>query len=92
VVSRSPCWVRVGRPVEGPDALHVEDHRGNFGVIAQADEFGHQRDAGTGGGGHGARARPSGAERHADGSQFVFGLHDGVGGLAGFRIVRKRRM
>ena len=76
-----------GQAGGGADALHVEDHRGDFGVVAQADEFRHQRDAGTGGGGHGARARPAGAERHADGSQFVFGLHDGVGGLAGFGVV-----
>ena len=76
-----------GQAGGGADALHVEDHRGNFGVVAQADELRHQRDAGPGGGGHGARARPAGAQRHADGSQLVFGLHDGVGGLAGFGIV-----
>ena len=86
VVSRSPCCGARGQAGGGADALHVEDHRGNLGVVAQADELRHQRDARAGGGGHGARARPAGAERHADGGQFVFRLHDGVGGLAGFRI------
>ena len=28
-----------GQAGGGSDALHVEDHRGNFGVIAEADEF-----------------------------------------------------
>ncbi len=36
--SRSPCAVRVGKPVEA-DALHVENNGGDFGVVAEADEF-----------------------------------------------------
>ena len=39
-------------------ALHVHDHGGNFGEIRQADEFRHQRDAGAGSCGEGARAVP----------------------------------
>ena len=45
----SVCCVRVGMPVDGPAALHVEDHRGDFGEIGQPDELLHQRDAGAGG-------------------------------------------
>ena len=74
-----------GQAGGGADALHIEDHGGHFRVVAQADEFRHERDARTGGSRHGARARPAGAERHADGGQLVFRLHDGVGGFAGFR-------
>ncbi len=37
--------------------------------------------------GKGARAVPGGADHHADRRQFVLGLHDGVFGLAGLRIV-----
>ena len=58
-------------------ALHVEDHRGDFGEIRQADEFLHQRDAGPGRRGERARAVPGGADHHADRGQFVLGLHDG---------------
>ncbi len=75
-----------GKARGGAHALHVEDYRGDVGVVAQADEFRHERDARSGGGSHGAGARPSGAERHADAGQFVFGLHDGVSGLAVFRV------
>ena len=59
-----------------PGALHVEDHRRNFGEIREADELLHQRDAGAGRGGEGARAVPAGADHHADRGQFVLGLHD----------------
>src|SRR5437660_863075 len=52
----------------GTDAFHVEDDGGDFGVVAQADEFAHERDAGAGRGGHGAGTRPGGTESHADGS------------------------
>jgi hypothetical protein len=62
----------------GAAALHVEDHRRDFGEIGEADELLHQRDAGTGGGGEGARAVPAGADDDADRGQFVLGLHDGV--------------
>ena len=33
-----------------------------------------------------ARARPNRRRDHADGSQFVLGLHDGVAGFAGFGV------
>src|ERR1035441_2333521 len=32
----------------GPDALDVEDDGGDLGVVAEADELAHERDAGTG--------------------------------------------
>jgi hypothetical protein len=75
-----------GKSGGGSHALYVVDDGGNFGVITEADEFGHEREAGTGGGGHGTGAGPSSAEGHADGSQFVFGLHYGEGGAAGFLV------
>ena len=59
------------------DALDVPDHAGNFGVVGQTGELRHQRNARPGGRGHGARARPSRADHHADRGQFVFRLHDG---------------
>ena len=59
---------------------------GISGKIGQADKFGHETDAGTAGGGHGACPGPSGAHDHADGRQFVFRLDDGVGGLARFGV------
>ena len=61
----------------GPGALHVEHHRGNFGEIGEAEEFLHQRNAGAGGGGEGARAVPAGADHHADRGEFILGLDDG---------------
>ena len=68
-------------------ALHVHDHGRHFGEIRQADKFRHQRDAGPGGGGEGARAVPRRADHDANRSQFVLALHDGVFCLAGFGIV-----
>ena len=65
-----------------PAALHDDDDAGNLGVVAQAAELGHQRHAGAGGRGHGARARPACAQHHADGGQLVLGLHHGKGRLA----------
>ncbi len=65
-----------------PDALDVPDHSRNFGVVGEAGKLRHQRDAGPGGRGHGARARPTRAHHHADRSQFVFRLHDGESSLA----------
>ena len=58
------------------DALHIDHHRRNLGVVCQAEQFVHQRDAGTGGGSKSARAVPGRADHHADGRQFVFGLDD----------------
>ena len=78
----SPCIVRVGRPVEGPDALDVDDDRRDLGVVAEARELRHERDARARGRRHGARARPAGAEHHADRGELVLGLDDGEGGLA----------
>ena len=57
-------------------ALHVEDHRRHFGVIRQADELVHQRDAGTRGGCERARTRPARADDHADGRELVLRLED----------------
>ena len=58
------------------DALHVDQHRGNFGVVGQAQQLVHERDAGAGGGRERARAVPGRADHHADGRQFVLGLQD----------------
>ncbi len=55
---------------------------GNLGVVAEAGELRHQRNAGARSRCHGARARPACAKHHADGGQFVFRLHDGEGRLA----------
>ena len=60
-----------------PGALHVEDHRGNFGEIGKPEEFLHQRNAGARRRGEGARAVPAGADHHADRGEFVLGLDDG---------------
>ena len=70
----------------GPAALHVEDHRRQLGEIGKADEFLHQRDAGSGRRGEGAGAVPGGADHHADRGELVLGLDDGVALPAGFRI------
>jgi hypothetical protein len=59
------------------DALDVPDDAGNFRVVGQAGKLRHQRNPGAGGRGHAARARPASADDHADGGQFIFGLHDG---------------
>ena len=73
----------------GPDALHVPDDAGNLDVVPQPGKLRHQRNARPGGGGHGARARPSRTQHHADGGEFVFRLHDGE---SGFAIGRRRGM
>ena len=65
-----------GQAGGGPDALDVPDHAGDFGVVSQAGKLRHQRNARAGGGGHGARARPTCADHHADGGQLIFRLHD----------------
>ena len=64
-------------------ALHVEDHRRDFGEIGEAEELLHQRDAGAGGRGERARAVPGRADHHADRGQLVLGLDDGEAVLAG---------
>ena len=58
------------------DALHVDDHRRNLGVVGQAQQLVHQRNAGAGGRRERARAVPGRADHHADGGQFVLGLQD----------------
>ena len=62
----------------GPAALHVEHHHRNLGEIGEAEELLHQRDAGPGGRGEGARAVPARSDRDADGGDLVLGLNDGV--------------
>jgi hypothetical protein len=69
-----------------PDALDVEDHARNFGVVRQPGELGHQRDARAGRGRHRARARPAGAQHHPERRDFVFRLHDGERRLPGFLV------
>ena len=59
-----------------PAALHVEDDHGDLGEIGEAEELLHQRDAGAGGRGEGARAVPAGADHHADRRDLVLRLHD----------------
>ena len=65
------------------DALDVEDQRRDLGVVAQAGELAHQRDAGARRGRHRARARPARADDHAERRDLVFRLHDGEGRLTG---------
>ena len=73
-----PCRQPGGRP----DALHVENHRGNFRVISEAGELRHQRDARSRGGRHRPRARPACANHHAERGNLVLGLDDGKRRLA----------
>ena len=58
-------------------ALHVEDHRRDLGVVGQADELVHQRDARTRRRRERARAGPRRADHHADRGELVLGLQDG---------------
>ena len=61
--------------------------------MSQADEFGHQGNAGAGGGGECAGTVPARAQDDADGGQFVFGLDNravlaaGLGVGAVFRAI-----
>ena len=82
----SHCCVRVGMPVEGPARCTSKITAGNLGEIGEAEELLHQRDAGAGGRGEGARAVPGGADHHADRGELVLGLDDGVAVLLGCRI------
>ena len=70
----------------GADALHVEHHGGDLGVVRQAQELAHQRDTRPGGRGEGAGAVPARAEHHADRREFVFGLDEREVAAAGLRI------
>ncbi len=68
------------------DALHVDDHRRDLGVVRQADELAHQRDAGARRRRERARAGPAGADHHADRRELVLGLEDRVAVLARSRV------
>ena len=59
-------------------ALHIEQDRWNFGEIGEAKELLHERDTRTGCCGEGPGTVPAGSHHHADGGEFVLGLHDGV--------------
>ncbi len=67
-------------------ALNIDNHRGYFSVIRQAEQFIHQRNAGTGGGGESPRAIPRSANYHSDSGQLVLGLNDDVVVLSGLGI------
>ncbi len=54
----------------GTGALHVHDHGRDFREIGQPDELRHQRDAGAGGRGEGARPVPGRADDDADRGEF----------------------
>ena len=83
--------MRVGMPVDGPPRCTSMIDGRDLGEVGEADELLHQRDAGAGGRGEGARAVPGGADHHADGGELVLGLDDGVAGLAGLRVGAERR-
>ena len=68
------------------DALDVEDHRRDLGVVGQAGELGHQRDARAGGRGHRPGAGPGRADDHAEGGDLVLGLDHGEARLAGLLV------
>ena len=85
-VRMSPCAVRVGSPVDGPTRWMSKTTPGHLGVVRQAGELAHQRDAGAGGRRHRPRARPAGADHHADRRDLVLGLDDREGRLAGLLV------
>ena len=68
------------------DALHVEEHRREFGEIGIADELAHERQPGSAGRREGPRPVPGGAEHDTDGRQFIFRLDDAVVACARFAI------
>ena len=82
----SPCAVRVGKSGGRPDTLNVPDDGGDFHVVAEPDEFGHQRDARTRRARHRARAAPTCADGHADRGKLILGLHYGECRFAGLRV------
>ena len=61
-----------------PGALHVDEHRRDLGVVAEAEQLVHERDAGAGRGRERAGAVPVGAENHAQRRELVLGLQDQV--------------
>ena len=70
----------------GADALDVEDHDRDFGVVGETGELSHQRDAWPGGGRECSSARPAGTDRHPDRRQLVLGLDHRDQLLAGLRV------
>ena len=50
-----------GEPGGRPDPLHVEDHAGDLGVVAEPGELAHERDSRAARGGHGPCPGPAGA-------------------------------
>jgi hypothetical protein len=57
-------------------ALHIENHRRDFGEVGEPQKLLHQRDAGAGGGSESARAVPGGADHDADRGKLILGLDD----------------
>ena len=70
----------------GARALHIEDHRGDFGEIGKAQELLHQGNAGAGSGSEGARAVPCSPDHNTNGSELVLGLNDRNLVLLGRRV------
>ena len=66
-----------------PNAGDVPDDARNFREVRQPRELRHQADTGAAGRGHRARAGPTRPDNRANRGDFVFGLHDGDGILAG---------
>ena len=80
--SRSPCAVRVGRPVDGPTRCTSKIDRGRLGVVGRgrrtrpsAKYRGRAVDVID------ARPRPARADHHAERRNLVLGLDDREGGL-----------
>ena len=63
-------------------ALDVEEDRRDLGIVRQADEFLHQRNAGPRGIGERPRPGPPGADHDPCRGELVFRLHDGIAVLA----------
>ena len=59
-----------------PRPLDVENHGGHLGVVGEADELVHQRDARAGGRRKRAPAGPARTDHHADGSELVLRLQN----------------
>ena len=70
-------------PGRRADPLDVEHDPGQLGVIRQARELRHQRDARTGSGRHRPRTRPPRPDDHPHGRNLVLGLDDRERGLPG---------
>ena len=71
-----------------PHAGHIPNDTGNFGKIGIAGKLAHQRNTGATGGGHRTRSRPTGANNHTGGGQFVFGLNNAIGWFAIWRLAQ----